>query len=61
MSRGHKAAIVKPYCKSDTRKYSFSEGTINNWNKLSHVCVNASSVNLFQNKIDCYLARADYI
>ena len=57
MTRGHKAAIVKPYCRLDTRKYSFTQRTMNNWNKLNHDCVTASCVNMFQNKIDSYLAR----
>ena len=55
--RGHKAALVKPYCRLDKRKFS-SQRTINNWNKLSHDCVNADSVNMFKNKIDTYRARA---
>ena len=25
MTRGHKAGLVKPYCRLDTRKYSFSQ------------------------------------
>ena len=33
------------------RKYSFSQRTINEWNKLSTDCVTASSVNMFKNKI----------
>ena len=28
--------------------------------QLSHDCINASSVNMFNNKIDNYLARAGY-
>ena len=44
----------------DIRKYSFSQRTINEWNKLSTDCVIASSVNMFQNKVDTYLMRADY-
>ena len=36
-------------------KYSFSQRTINEWNKLSTDCVNASSVNMFKNKVDEYL------
>ena len=28
---------------------------INDWNKLSNDCVNASSVNMFKNKIDRYI------
>ena len=30
------------------------------WNKLSTDCVHASSVNMFKNKIDKYLAKAGY-
>ena len=30
------------------------------WNKLSTDCVHASSVNMFKNKIDEYLAKAGY-
>ena len=44
----------------DVRKYSFSQRTINVWNKLSTDCVHGSSVNMFKNKIDKYLAKADY-
>ena len=42
------------------RKYSFSQRMINEWNKLSTDCVNASSVNMFKNKIDNYFTRASY-
>ena len=33
---------------------------INEWNKLPNVCVNASSVNMFKNRIDRYLIRVGY-
>ena len=36
------------------------EHAINDWNHLSHGCVNASSVDMFKNKIDNYLVRAGY-
>ena len=39
----------------DVRKLSFSQRTINVWNKLSTECVHASSVYMFKNKIDKYL------
>ena len=45
-TRGHKAALVKEQCRLDMKKYSFSQRVINEWNKLSNVCVNASSVNI---------------
>ena len=37
-----------------TRKYSFSQRVINEWNKLSYDCVNSSSVNMFKNTIYRY-------
>ena len=57
---GQKAAIVKEQCRLDMRKYSFSQRVINEWNKLPNDCVNASSVNVFKNRIDKYLIRAGY-
>ena len=39
----------------DIRKYSFSQRVINEWNKLPNDCVNASSVNMFKNRIGIYL------
>ena len=44
----------------DMRKYSFSQRVINEWNKLPNVCVNASSVNMFKNRIDRYMIRVGY-
>ena len=54
--------LVKKQSRLDVRKYSFSQRTINVWNKLSTDCVHASSVNMFKNKIDkyMYLAKAGY-
>ena len=52
--------LVKDQCSLDIRKYSFSQRTINEWNKLFTDCVIASSVNMFINKVDKYLRRADY-
>ena len=46
---------MKDQCRLDIRKYSFSQRTINEWNNLSTDCVNASSLNMFKNKIDKYL------
>ena len=37
---------------------SFSQRTINVWNKLSAECVHASCVNMFKNRIDKYLVKA---
>ena len=59
-TKGHKAALVKEQCRLDMRKYSFSQRVINEWNKLPNDCVNASSVNMFKNRIYRYLIRAGY-
>ena len=57
-TRGHEVKLVKDQCRLDIRKHSFSQRTINEWNKLSTDCVTASSVNVF--KVDTYLRRAGY-
>ena len=49
--------LVKKQSRLDVRKYSFSQRTINVWNILSTDCVQASSVNMFKNKIDTYLVN----
>ena len=45
---------------STTGDLSFSQRTINVWNKFSEECVHASSVNMFKNRIDKYLVKAGY-
>ena len=52
--------MVKKQSRLDVRKFSFSQRSINVWNKLSTECVHASSVNVFKNRIDEYLAEAGY-
>ena len=58
--RGYEVKLVKDQCRLDIRKRSFSQSTINEWNKLSTDCVTASSVNMFKNKVDTYLRRAKH-
>ena len=58
---GHGIALAKKQCRLDIRKFSFSQRTVNVWNRLSTDCVGASSVNMFKHKIDIYLRRAAYI
>ena len=52
ITRGHNFTLVKKQSRLDIRKFSFSQRTINVWNKLSAECVHASSVNVFKNIID---------
>ena len=56
----HEVTLVKDQFILDIRKYSFSQRTINEWNKLSTDCVTASRENMFKNKVDTYLRREDY-
>ena len=58
--RGHEVTLVKDKFRLNIRKYSFSQRTINDWNKLSTDYVTASIVNMFKNKVDAYFRRADY-
>ena len=51
---------LKDQCRLDIRKYSFSQRTINEWNKLSKNCVTANNVNMFKNKFDTYFRTAGY-
>ena len=61
-TRGHGVTLAKKQCILDIRKFSFSQRTVNEWNRLSADCVrSASSINMFKNKIDIYLRRTGYI
>ena len=60
ITRGHNFTLVKKQSRLDVRTFSFSQRSINVWNKLSTECVHASSVNVFKNRIDKYLAKAGY-
>ena len=53
----HNFTLVKKQSRLDLSKFSFSQSTINVWNKLSEECVHASSVNMFKNRIDKYLVK----
>ena len=54
-TRGYEIKLVKDQCRLDIRKYSFSQRTINEWNKLSTDCITASSVNVLKKRVDTYL------
>ena len=45
ITRGHTYTLVKKQSRLDVRKFSFSQRTINVWNKLSKERVHASIVN----------------
>ena len=60
-TRGHGITLAKKQCRLDIRKFSFSQRTVNEFNRLSADCVGVSSVNMFKNKIEIYLRRAGNI
>ena len=60
ITRGHNFTLVKKQSRLDVRNFSFSQRTINVWNKLSTECVHASSVNMFKIRINKYLVKAGY-
>ena len=60
ITRGHNFTLVRKQSRCDARKFSFSQMTINVWNKLPAECVQASSVNMFKNRIDKYIVEAGY-
>ena len=61
ITRVHNFTLVKKQSRLDVRKFSFSQRTINVWNKLSEEWgLHASSVNMFKNRIDKYLVKAGY-
>ena len=45
-TREHEVTFVNDQCRLDIRKYSFSQRTINEWNKLSIDCVTALKTRL---------------
>ena len=51
-TRGHGITLAKKRCRLGISKNSFSQRTVNEWNRLSADCVGASKVNMFKNKID---------
>ena len=60
-TRGHEVTLAKKQCKLDIRKFSLSQRTVNERNRLSAECVGASGINMFKTKIDIYLRRPGYI
>ena len=47
-TRGHGVTLAKKQCRLDIRTFSFSQRTVNEWNRLSAESVGASSVNKFK-------------
>ena len=52
ITRGHDFTLEQGHSRLDVRTYSFSQGTIYEWNRLLTDCVLSSSINMFNNIID---------
>jgi hypothetical protein len=50
--RGHSMKIVMKRCRTDTRKFFFSQRVVQHWNGLPQQVVDATSVNSFKNRLD---------
>ena len=51
---------VKDRCRLYIMMYSFSQRTASECNIISTDCETVSSLNMFKNKVDTFLRRADY-
>ena len=60
-TRGDSWALAKERCQLDIGKYACSHRMTNEWKRLPGECVNATSVNMFKNKIDNYFKRYGYV
>ena len=59
-TKGHDFTLVKGQSILDVRTYSFSQRTVNEWNKLSTDFVHCSIIKMFKNRIKIDLIRARY-
>ena len=53
-TRGHSQKIYKKHCRTNIRKFHFSQRVVDTWNNLPEEIVNASSVNSFKNRINIH-------
>jgi hypothetical protein len=53
-TRGHKFKIKKQRCKTNIRKYSFSERVVDGWNALPEHVVDAPNINTFKSRLNVH-------
>ena len=53
-TRGHSLKIAKQRTRLDLRKHFFSQRVVNEWNSLPQHVIEASTVNMFKNRLDKY-------
>ncbi len=56
-TRGHSLKLSKSYCRTDVRKYFFSNRIVDQWNRLPEHVVSSSTLNQFKNRLDIFLNK----
>ena len=51
-TRGHRFKLVKSRARLDITKYFFNNRVVDCWNKLPEHVIEATSVNMFKNRLD---------
>ena len=51
-TRGHSSKIYKKHCRTNIRKYTFSQRIVDSWNNLPESVVSADSVNSFKSRLN---------
>jgi hypothetical protein len=54
-TRGHKHKIYKKQCRTNIRKYSFSQRVVDTWNSLPVKVIESNTVNGFKNQLNSHL------
>ena len=52
---GHELNFFLKDVKLNLRKNLLSQMVVNDWNKLPETVINSTSINMFKNRLDCYL------
>ena len=53
-TRGHKHKIYKKQCRTNIRKYSFSQWVVDTWNSLPAKVIESNTVNGFKNQLNSH-------
>ena len=58
--RGHSKKLKKTACRGDVKKYSFPNRSIEIWNSLDKVVVQAKNIHDFKAKLDTYMETGQH-
>ena len=59
-TRGHNFKLYKENCKTEKRKFTFSQRITNHWNTLTFVIVNAPNINKFKMLLENHFKKRKY-